>query len=44
VGGEEGAQWYKKAFHVNSMQQLTGLKSEMPTRTAELLGELLDQN
>ena len=28
----------------NSMQQLTDLKSKMPTNTAELLGELLDQN
>ena len=26
------------------MQQLTDLKSEMPTKTAALLGELRDQN
>jgi len=26
------------------MQHLTDLKSEMPTKTAELLGELRDQN
>jgi hypothetical protein len=44
VGRKEGAQWYKKAFFANSMQQLTDLKSEMPTKTAALLGELRDQN
>ena len=44
MGRKEGAPWYKKAFYANSMQQLTDLKSEMPTKTAELLGELRDRN
>jgi hypothetical protein len=44
VGRKEGAQWYKKAFNANSMQQLADLKSEMPTKTAALLEELRDQN
>ena len=41
-GGTVGAEHYKKAFRSRSLLELEKTKSEMPTKTAELLGKVPD--
>jgi len=43
-GGTDGAEWYKKAFLARTPSELVAAKNAMPTKTAELLGKVPDQN